>query len=159
MIGQLRLGSGGWLGRLLAAALAVLALLWTLRTFAAPIFLGCAAVAGWRLWRYEKADFSSQPARAAPTPSAGFPPAPTRPQVRPLEDVLAELDTLVGLRSVKAEVSRLIDVLRADQERRRHGLAYSTRLVRPSPQHRCPPTAGPCAASGSERGRRRAHGS
>ena len=112
----------GWLGRLLAAALILLAVLWTLRTFAAPIFVSCAAVAGWRLWRYEKGEFTRPPERAAPSAIEPSPP-PTRRRVRPLDEVLAELDGLVGLQAVKAEVGRLVDVLRADQERRRHGLA------------------------------------
>jgi len=42
--------------------------------------------------------------------------------VRPLPEVLAELDALVGLADVKAEVKKLIDVLEADRARRRHGL-------------------------------------
>jgi len=44
---------------------------------------------------------------------------------RPLPDVLAELDALVGLADVKAEVKKLIDVLEADRARRRHGLVAS----------------------------------
>ena len=42
-----------------------------------------------------------------------------------MPDVLAELDALVGLAEVKAEVRKLIDVLEADRARRRHGLKAS----------------------------------
>lgn len=41
---------------------------------------------------------------------------------RPLDAVLAELDGMVGLHGVKAEIRRLLDVLQAERERAQHGL-------------------------------------
>lgn len=114
-----------------ALALAALALL---RAYAAPIFLACAAVALWRLWRvaggHAGAGTLGRPGRrsgartagpAADDPAAANDPTADDP-ARPLGEVLGELEGLVGLGAVKAEIGRLVDVLAADAERRRHGL-------------------------------------
>jgi Holliday junction resolvasome RuvABC ATP-dependent DNA helicase subunit len=64
------------------------------------------------------------PATAAPTstpPAVAVPPAPAEP-ARPLEELLAELDTLVGLSSVKAEVRRLSSLLQVQALRAERGL-------------------------------------
>ena len=45
-----------------------------------------------------------------------------RKTVRPLDDVLAELDAMTGWGSVKAEVHKLVAVLKLERERRRHGV-------------------------------------
>lgn len=100
----------------------VVAALLVLNAYAGLIFIACAGLALWRLWRVAEGR-----AVRPLTPSAGDAgPRPTaQPAARPLEAVLAELDGLVGLANVKAEVSRLVDVLQADRERRRHGLAQT----------------------------------
>lgn len=122
MIGQGRALAGGAVGRLVAIAVSALILLWVLRAVAAPLLLICTGVAGWRLWRFDRDEDPSASAAARASAAASFHHA-VRPAARPLDDVLAELHGLIGLHAVKAEVSRLIDVLRADRERRQHGLA------------------------------------
>ena len=108
---------------LLGTGAALLAALALFHAYAGPILIGCLLLASWRLWRAVEGsggglitqrssgtvsrDASRQGAAAAP---------------RPLEAVLVELDGLVGLDAVKAEVARLIDALAAEAERRRHGL-------------------------------------
>jgi energy-coupling factor transporter ATP-binding protein EcfA2 len=62
-----------------------------------------------------------RPATAAPaatTPAAG----PELPPQRPLEELLAELDALVGLAEVKADVRRLTSLLRIQRLREERGL-------------------------------------
>ena len=112
-------------GQLLALTIGALLLMIVLRAFALPIFLTCTAVAIWRLWRVAHgratAPLPSPSSAASRTPKAGDELRP-RAAVRPLAEVLDELDGLVGLANVKAEVSRLVDVLQADAERRQHGL-------------------------------------
>jgi replication-associated recombination protein RarA len=98
-------------------ALALLGcLLLLFQAYAGVVLMGCVGVAGWRLWRAEAkgAGLSGTVLRASNAQSAAT--------VRPLPEVLAELDALVGLADVKAEVKKLIDVLEADRARRRHGL-------------------------------------
>jgi stage V sporulation protein K len=108
----------GALERLVASVFGVvvaLALLFCLlllfRTYAGVVLVGCVGVAGWRLWRAQAKGAVLRPANAQGAAA-----------VRPLPEVLAELDALVGLADVKAEVKKLIDVLEADRARRRHGL-------------------------------------
>jgi len=103
-----------------------------LNDFAGTLFLICAAVAGWRLWRTAMAVPGQR------RPGASRPPPPPRrqdrdddspaPAVAPvsrhsrsLDHALAELDGMVGLASVKAEINKLIDVLAIEKERARHG--------------------------------------
>lgn len=110
---------------------------WTLlNAYALPLFLMCAAVAGWRLWHT---------AASLPDPARDFGPGADRPRQlaagrpeslenstalavapvvrssRSLDRALAELDGMIGLASVKAEVRKLIDVLAAERERARIG--------------------------------------
>jgi stage V sporulation protein K len=114
-----RAWTAGVLGRLIGAVLAFAVVVALLRAYAGLIFLACAGVAGWRLWLYAAGKTPrSTPLSSSPISSAH----PSRPPVRPLNAVMAELDGMVGLASVKAEVSRLVDVLQADAERRRHGV-------------------------------------
>lgn len=106
---------GGVFG--LAIALVLLGgLLLLFQAYAGVVLMGCVGVAAWRLWWAEANGPGLKGAvlRASNARSA--------PAVRPLPDVLAELDALVGLADVKAEVRKLIDVLEADRARRRHGL-------------------------------------
>jgi replication-associated recombination protein RarA len=93
-------------------ALALLGcLLLLFRAYAGVVLIGCVGVAGWRLWWAQAQSAVLRPANAQ---SGG--------RARPLPEVLAELDALVGLAEVKAEVHKLIDVLEADRARRQHGL-------------------------------------
>jgi len=113
--------TAGVLGRLFGAVLAFAFAVVLLRVYAGLIFLACAGVAGWRLWLYAAGKTPrSSVLSASPTPVSSA--HPSRPAVRPLSAVLAELDGMVGLAAVKAEVSRLVDVLQADAERRRLGI-------------------------------------
>jgi len=117
---------------------------WTLlNAYAGTLFLLCASVAGWRLWRTA----ATMPGQRSPggtvRPGAnrpGNPPPPSSPRqgqpaapspapavapvpraTRSLDRALAELDGMVGLASVKAEVRKLIDVLAAERERAQLG--------------------------------------
>jgi hypothetical protein len=101
---------GGVFGVVVALAL-LGCLLMLFRAYAGAVLIGCVGVAGWRLWRAEKQSMVFRPANAQ-----------SGARARPLPEVLAELDALVGLADVKAEVKKLIDVLEADRARRRHGL-------------------------------------
>lgn len=112
----------GWLGRALLVVVVLFAAVALLHAYAGVIFLACAAVAIWRLWAYA----SGCTRGASQVASRGEPPSPlpgSRPAVRPLDEVVAELDAMVGLASVKAQVARLVDVLQADAERQRLGIA------------------------------------
>ncbi len=64
---------------------------------------------------------ATQGSAAAPTPSPTLDAAPTTPAV-PLEQLLAQLDQLVGLANVKAEVRRLSSLLQVQQLRGERGL-------------------------------------
>ncbi|MFG3229467.1 right-handed parallel beta-helix repeat-containing protein [Kitasatospora sp. NPDC048194] len=74
---------------------------------------------------------AAQPVSAAPVavdragapaaPSAGSPIAPI-PDCRPADEALAELDSLVGLATVKQEVRTLIDLISVGRRRRQAGL-------------------------------------
>lgn len=105
------------IGRLLAAGIAFAAVSYLLHAYAGVIFLACSGVAGWRLWRFAESEHRTGSAQAVATRPA---------KARPVEEVLAELDGMVGLAEVKSEVAKLVDVLEADRERRRHGLQAGT---------------------------------
>jgi len=112
---------------------------WTLlNAYAGTVFLLCTAVAGWRLWRTAATVPGQRGTSGAGSPagagrpgnpaSPGQPPstspapavAPVAPRSRSLDRALAELDGMVGLAGVKAEVRKLIDVLAAERERAQH---------------------------------------
>ena len=57
--------------------------------------------------------------RVAPAAADRAPPTRTLPPARPIEELLAELDALVGLDHVKADVRRLTSLLRIQQLRER----------------------------------------
>ena len=119
---------------------------WTLlNAYAGTLFLLSASVAGWRLWRTAATmpgqrspggtvrSGANRPANPAPPPPSSprqdQPAAPSpAPAVAPvsraprsLDRAMAELDGMVGLASVKAEVRKLIDVLAAERERAKLG--------------------------------------
>lgn len=58
----------------------------------------------------------------APSPAEQVPPQPPAPEARPLEELLAELDELIGLESVKTAVRRLTSLLRVEQLRHERDL-------------------------------------
>jgi hypothetical protein len=68
----------------------------------------------------------SRPGRPAATagsgPATAAPPEPELPPERPLEELLGELDALIGLDHVKAEVRRLTSLLRVQRLRAEHDL-------------------------------------
>ena len=112
----------------LMAAAALLVLLLVLHALAGWIMLVCAGIMVWRLWLSAERPPEISPPFPPPlspsdgTPSSSASASRARPARRSLDDVLAELDVLVGLDGVKAEVNRLVDRLRADAERRAHGV-------------------------------------
>ena len=109
MIGAVERLAGRVIGGAIAAGIAIAIVSWLLQAYAGLIFLACSGLAGWRLWRAAKTEGTGVSA----TKAAGG---------RPVAEVLAELSGMVGLHEVKAEIARLVDVLEAERERRRHGL-------------------------------------
>ncbi len=117
------------LGTALIAAWAGWALL---SGYAGTLFLLFASVAGWRLWRtaatmpsqrssggtIRSSNLSAPPPPRQDQPAA---PSPAPRASRSLDRALAELDAMVGLASVKAEIRKLIDVLAAERERAKLG--------------------------------------
>lgn len=106
--------------------------------YAGSIFLLCAAVAGWRLWRaVAGAPIGRMPrGKQADRREGGTPgTAPIRPP-RPLDQAMAELDSMIGLDGVKDEIGKLVDVLQAERERARLG-------------HRAPPPSLHCVFLGN----------
>ncbi len=108
-----------------------------LNAYALPAFLVCTAVAGWRLLRASanlsvtgtgrgpRSDTNRPPPPETGQPGKADPPSPApsvAPVARPsrsLDRALAELNGMVGLGGVKAEIRKLIDVLAAERERAR----------------------------------------
>jgi hypothetical protein len=74
-------------------------------------------------------DAAAAGADVPPAATATGEPAPTRlpepelPPARPLDELLAELDALIGLAGVKAEVKLVADLLQVQKLRRERGLA------------------------------------
>ena len=101
------------------AALVVLALAASL----APggLLLLCLALMGLRLARAIERGAPLAKPRDAASMGRG-PTVAVRPAVRPLDVALAELNGMIGWASVKAEVVKLVAVLKAERERRRHGI-------------------------------------
>ncbi len=110
-----------------------------LNAYALPAFLVFTALAGWRLLR-AMATLPDARTGHGPGPTINRPPPPetgqpgkadlaspapsVAPIARPsrsLERALAELNGMIGLGGVKAEIRKLIDVLAAERERARLG--------------------------------------
>jgi hypothetical protein len=90
--------------------------------YAGSIFLGCAAVATWRVWCIA--------ARAPARPGRGETTAPNAMearvhQSRSFDQAMAELNGMIGLTGVKKELGKLVDVLRAEGERAQLGYPTS----------------------------------
>ncbi|MER8444994.1 AAA family ATPase [Mesorhizobium sp. M1066] len=109
----------------LAVLIVVLALL---ETYSGVILIVAVIVMGWRLAHAAKHGVPVSPkfSKGEWDAQAGVERKPALPiraaRHRPLDDVLAELDAMTGWRSVKDEVKKLVAVLQAEQERRRHGI-------------------------------------
>ena len=73
--------AAGWLGRALLAVVVLFAAVAFLRAYSGWIFLGCAVVAGWRLWRFAEGGAAAGRA-SGPT---GVP-SPARPSSRHRSD-------------------------------------------------------------------------
>ncbi|MDT0309414.1 right-handed parallel beta-helix repeat-containing protein [Streptomyces sp. DSM 44917] len=69
--------------------------------------------------RLKSGEPATQPTGAAPPPPA---PAEPEPDGRPAEEVLGELEELVGLAGVKREVRALVDMIEVGRRRRQAGL-------------------------------------
>jgi stage V sporulation protein K len=112
----------GLLARWLSVAGAAAVSLMLLIPYAGSLFLVCAAVAVWRLWRVSRGTSLSVPARPRVGPSGQRAQArtPIRP-ARSLEQAMADLDGMIGLAGVKDEIGKLVDVLQAERERARLG--------------------------------------
>lgn len=83
------------------------------------------AVMAWRLVRADKYGLPSRHPRAGQRQSTGRDQSDLpvrRSERRPLDAILAELDAMTGWQSVKAEVHKLVAVLRAEEHRRRQGV-------------------------------------
>ena len=87
-----------------------------------------AAIDGFRTMMLRTMDAASvpRPGRPAATatggPAAAPTPDPELPPERPVEEILAELDALIGLDHVKTEVRRLTSLLRVQKLRAEHDL-------------------------------------
>src|SRR5271165_4182940 len=92
------------------------------RAFAGALLLLCLALMGWRLGlAIRRCPPQPKPRSAAVSSGDGLKDAVRRP-VRPLEAALAEMGGMIGWASVKAEVLKLVAVLKAERQRRRHGV-------------------------------------
>jgi SpoVK/Ycf46/Vps4 family AAA+-type ATPase len=109
----------------LAVLIVVLSLL---EAYSGVILVVAVTLMGWRLAHADKygVPVSRTLSKGEWDAQAGVerkPSLPIRPaKHRPLDEVLAELDAMTGWRSVKTEVKKLVAVLQAGQERRRHGI-------------------------------------
>jgi Cdc6-like AAA superfamily ATPase len=84
-----------------------------------------AAIEKFRGLTLRLADGARSAARSAPTPSTAgpeVPPPSADPPARPLPDLLAELDALVGLAGVKEEVKLVANLLQVQAMRKERGL-------------------------------------
>ncbi len=107
---------------LIAALVALVIAVAAARAFAGTLLLLCLALMGWRLGLAMKRGAPLPKPRSASASSGDGSRPAVRPAVRPLEAALAEMDGMIGWASVKAEVLKLVAVLKAERERRRHGI-------------------------------------
>jgi SpoVK/Ycf46/Vps4 family AAA+-type ATPase len=106
----------------LAVVIVVLAVV---ETYAGIILAVSLIIMGWRLVhadRYGVPDRALSQAQRHTASASGSTLSVQASRSRPLEEVLAELNAMTGWHSVKAEVKKLVAVLKAEQERRRHGI-------------------------------------
>ena len=84
-----------------------------------------AAIDGFRTMLLHTMDAAGVPRPGQPAATAtggGEAPEPDLPPERPVEEILAELDALIGLEHVKTEVRRLTSLLRVQKLRAEHDL-------------------------------------
>jgi stage V sporulation protein K len=117
--------NGGLPARILFFAIAALAGWIFVSAYAGRVFLACAAVATWRLWRVARGTPLSAAPRAGSSgrrtkDAPGSVRAPMRAP-RSLDQAMAELDGMIGLAGVKDEIGKLVDVLQAERERAKLG--------------------------------------
>nr|WP_278116350.1 AAA family ATPase [Mesorhizobium sp. WSM4875]WIE94757.1 AAA family ATPase [Mesorhizobium sp. WSM4875] len=100
-----------------------------LKAYSGVILALAISIMGWRLAHADRYGVPApKPSRDAQqfftgTGSASVAhPLKRPPGQRPLADIIAELNAMTGWRSVKHEVKKLVAVLQADEERRRHGM-------------------------------------
>jgi stage V sporulation protein K len=117
------MGTSPSLLKIVAAAIGAGLLLILVRTYAGVVLFAGIGVMVWRTAVALRHGVPSPAARTATgqqgRDSSTF---PTRRATRSLEEVLAELDAMTGWASVKAEVHKLVAVLKLERERRRHGI-------------------------------------
>lgn len=117
----------GVLAPILVGLVALIVILAIAETYAGTILVIAVAIMAWRLVsadRYGPPVSRARPMnKAGEMMGAGETTLPVhRPNGRPLEEVLAELDAMTGWHSVKQEVKKLVAVLETEQERRKHGV-------------------------------------
>jgi len=83
--------------------------------WAGVIFVACVAVALWRLWRADYTDRNGRALRASGAPLASNE-GHSVAAIRPLPEVLAELDSLIGLAEVKAEIRKQVENAAAQEK-------------------------------------------
>jgi hypothetical protein len=109
--------------------IAVILAAWVLLAdYAGSIFLACAVVAFWRLWRVAFAasgQIHRPPSARSGSRSADMKFAPVQAS-RSLNEAMCALNGMVGLAGVKQEIGRLVDVLQAEHERARLRLQTTT---------------------------------
>ncbi len=109
--------------KLVGAVIGIGLALTLVRSYAGVVLLIALAIMAWRLALAHQRGVPMGATRTASGAQARNPgDHQARNTVRPLEDVLAELDAMTGWGSVKAEVHKLVAVLRLERERRRHGI-------------------------------------
>jgi stage V sporulation protein K len=113
--------NGGLPARILFFTIAVLAGWILVSAYAGRVFLACAVIATWRLWRVARgAPLSATPRAGQRGRSETATPIATRAP-RSLDQAMAELDGMIGLAGVKDEIGKLVDVLQAERERAKLG--------------------------------------
>lgn len=111
-----------WLTRLVLTLVVVGVALSAAQSYAGSILILCLAIMG---WRWAVAARGGPPLATSRSTTSGLgelETISTRKASRSLDEVLAELDGMIGWHAVKAEVHTLVAVLQAERERRRHGI-------------------------------------
>jgi SpoVK/Ycf46/Vps4 family AAA+-type ATPase len=106
------------LGALICGALALM----MIRAYAGAVLVIALGVMAWRLTLAARGGVPITKSRRASGRAGVANAFSSRMARRPLEDVVAELDAMTGWASVKAEVYKLVAVLKLERERRRHGV-------------------------------------
>jgi stage V sporulation protein K len=116
--------NGGLPARLLVFAIAAVAGWIFVTAYAGRLFLACAAIATWRLWRVARGAPLSASPRVRPSGEREKHAPGVRSSIRAprsLDQAMAELDGMIGLAGVKEEIGKLVDVLQAERERAKLG--------------------------------------